>query len=100
MSSDKGELQCVELTTARLMWSAGEQVGCGTMVLVDRQLLCLSNRGDLFLVEPNPKAFKKVAEFRGAIPDTGGYAFTVPVVANDKVYLRFKGLLICYDLIK
>ena len=100
MSTGKGELQCVELKTGKLMWSAGEQVGCGTMVLVDRHLLCLSNRGDLFLVGPNPKAFKKVTEFRGAIPDTRDYAWTVPVVANGKLYLRFKECLICYDLMK
>ncbi len=89
-----------ELKTGKLMWSAGEQVGCGTMVLVDRHLLCLSTRGDLFLVEPNPKAFKKVTEFHGAIPDVRGYAWTVPVVANGKLYLRFKGRLICYDLMR
>ncbi len=100
MSSSKGELQCVELKTGKLMWSAGEQVGCGTIVLVDKHLLCLSSRGDLFLVVSNPKAFKKVTEFLGAIPDTGGYAFTVPVVANGKLYLRFKERLICYDLMR
>lgn len=100
MSSGKGELQSVELKSGRLMWSAGEQVGCGTIVLVDGHLLCLSNRGDLFLVEPNPKAFRKVTEFRGAIPDARGYAWTVPVVANGKLYLRFKEWLICYDLMK
>jgi hypothetical protein len=99
MSSGKGELQCVELKTGRLMWSAGEQVGWGTMILVNSRLLCLSNRGDLFLVEPDPKIFRKVTEFRQAIPDTSGQAWTVPVVANGNLYLRFKERLICYDLL-
>lgn len=100
MSSDKGDLQCVELKSGELMWSAAEQAGWGTIVLVDGHLLCLSNRGDLLLVEPDPKAFKKVTEFRRAIPNIRGYIWTVPVVADGKLYLRCKECLICYDLMK
>lgn len=92
----KGELKCLELKTGKQMWSAGNQVGWGTFVHVDGHLLCLSNKGDLFLVKPDPKEFKKVTEFKGAIP--GDPVWSVPVIVSNRLYLRCKDKLVCYDL--
>ena len=39
------------------------------MVYVDGHLLCLDGKGNLFLVKPDAKAFRKVAEMPNALPD-------------------------------
>ncbi len=97
-SNRKGRLHCLDAESGEEKWSTSE-VGWGTMVAVDGQLLCLSIAGDLFLVKPDPSRFVKVTEFRGAL---GGEvktpAWTLPVVANDRLYLRYLQRLICYDL--
>jgi hypothetical protein len=67
---------------------------------VDGHLICLDIKGNLFLVKPDPYGFKKVGEILGAIPDVKNPAWTVPVVANGKLYLRYLQQLICYDLIQ
>ena len=83
--------------TGKKVWGAGKGAGWGTMVLVDDHLLCLTNRGVLMLVKPDPSGFKKVTEFM-AIP--GKPVWTMPIVAHGKVYVRYKEKMICYDLLK
>jgi len=90
-------LKCVELKTGKEAWSAGKEAGWGMLLLVDGLLLCLNNNGTLLLVEPTPTAFKKVAEFNAI---KGNPVWTVPVVAAEKVFVRHKEHLICYDLKK
>jgi outer membrane protein assembly factor BamB len=94
---NRGHLKCVELATGEEKWSARE-VGWGTLVLVDGHLLCLDIKGNLYLVRPDPGGFVKVAEFPKAISGARNPCWTAPVVANGKVYLRYRQRLICYDL--
>jgi hypothetical protein len=75
-------------------------------------LLCLTWPGDLFLLQPSPDGFKKIAEMKGVLkrtapwmhrglprPDKGPIpCWTLPVVARGKVYLRLSDELVCYDL--
>ena len=56
--------------------------------------------GNLFLVKPDPNQFVKVTEFRGALPGTKHPTWTIPVVANGRLYLRYRQRLICYDLVR
>jgi len=93
-----GDFVCLELADGSEQWKTGE-IGHGTMVRVDGHLMCLDNKGDLFLVKPDPGGFKKVAEFPDAMPDVGKYAWTRPVIANGKLFLRYRQSLICYDLV-
>jgi len=61
-------------------------------------LICLDIKGNLFLIQPNPSGFTKVGEIKSAIADVKNPAWTVPVVANGKIYLRYLQQLICYQL--
>ena len=97
-SQNRGAFRCLELETGALKWSTNE-IGWGTCTWVDGHLLCLDIRGNLSLVRPDPARFVKVAEVPDALGPTRGPVWTVPVVANGRLYLRFKQRLVCYDLI-
>lgn len=95
----KGDFMCIELSSGKIMWITKE-IGQGTTSFVDGYLICQDLKGNLFLVEPDPNEFKKVAEIKGAMPGVRHFAWTVPVIANGKLYLRYMQHLICYDLME
>jgi outer membrane protein assembly factor BamB len=92
-----GEFKCIELSTGREMWST-DQIGQGTTVFADGFLVCMDLKGNLFLIKPDPFGFKKIGEIRAAIEDVKNPAWTVPVIANGKLYLRYLQKLVCYNL--
>ena len=97
---NKGSFKCLNAKTGEEMWSSNE-IGWGTCVFVDGHLLCCDITGNLFLIKPDPKALIQVAEFKNALGKIRqGPAWTVPVIANGRLYLRFKQRLVCYDLLK
>lgn len=96
-SRNNGQFKCIELASAKEMWSTSK-IGQGTTTYVDGHLICLDIKGNLFLVKPEPSAFVKVGEIKAAIGDVKNPAWTVPVVANGKLYLRYLQQLVCYSL--
>ncbi len=99
---NRGDFKCLALDTGAEQWSTGE-IGWGTTVYVDGHLICLDIKGNLFLIEPDPTGLKIVTKFPKAIPyvhdSNKGHAWTIPVIANGKLYLRYRQALICYDLV-
>jgi len=96
-SRNNGQFKCIELATGKEMWSTG-QIGQGTTTFVDGHLICLDIKGNLFLIQPDPSEFKKLGEIKSAVKDVKNPAWTVPVVANGKLYLRYLQQLVCYKL--
>jgi outer membrane protein assembly factor BamB len=94
---NSGLFKCVELSSGKERWATGE-MGWGTAVWADGHLLCMDIKGNLFLVKPSPDAWHKVAEFRGALGPVTNPAWTIPVVANGRLYLRYMQRLVCYKL--
>jgi outer membrane protein assembly factor BamB len=92
-----GQFKCIELSTGKEMWSTS-LIGQGTSTFVDSHLICLDVKGNLFLINPDPSGFKKVGKIMSAIGDVKNPAWTVPVVANGKLYLRYLQQLVCYSL--
>ncbi len=107
---DKGFI-CLDLADGKQKWFTDQLGGPGTVLQVpgpagpngagppppgDR-LLCLNNRGKLMLVEASPDGFRKLSEFQAI---TGHPVWTQPVIAQGRLYVRFAGQLICYDLAK
>jgi len=97
-SRNSGQFKCLELATGKEMWSTSE-IGQGTTAFVDGYLITMDLKGNLFLVIPEPTGFKKVGEIKSAISDVKNPAWTVPVVANGKLYLRYMQQLVCYNII-
>lgn len=90
----KGDLRCVELATGKVKW-VYKKLGYGTMVLIDGHLLCLSDKGRLALIKPDPASCKVVSEFQ-AIDSKP--VWTMPIVARGSLYIRYANRLICYAL--
>lgn len=91
---NRGALKCLRLADGEVMWSVS-RLGCGSLLYVDGVLMVMDNRGRLALVKPNPKGLEKITEFQAI---TGHPVWTTPVIARDKLYVRFTHHLICYRL--
>ena len=96
-SRNNGQFKCIELSSGKEMWSS-EEIGQGTTTFVDGHLICLDIKGNLFLINPNPAKFEKMGEIKSALKDVKNPAWTLPVVANGKLYLRYMQQLVCYKL--
>ena len=96
-SRNNGQFKCIELSTGKEMWSTND-IGQGTTTFVDGHLICLDIKGNLFLVKPDPTGFKQIGKIKSAIEGVRNPAWTVPVVANGKLYLRYLQKLVCYKL--
>ena len=96
-SRNNGQFKCIELSSGKEMWTTNE-VGQGTTTFVDGHLICFDIKGNLYLLKPDPSGFKKMGEIKKAVEDVKNPAWTVPVVANGKLYLRYLQQLVCYQL--
>jgi len=94
---NNGQFKCIQLSTGKVMWSTN-LIGQGTTTYVDGHLICQDLKGNLFLLNPDPSGFKKVGEIKSAIEEVKNPAWTVPVVANGRLYLRYMQQLVCYQL--
>ncbi|MBT4482519.1 MAG: PQQ-like beta-propeller repeat protein [Candidatus Latescibacteria bacterium] len=98
-SQNKGSFKCVDPESGAEIWTSND-IGWGTCVFADEHLLCMDIKGNLFLVKPDPENFIKKSEFRSALGDVKGPVWTKPVLANERLYLRFKQRLICYNIVQ
>lgn len=94
---NRGEFKCLELKTGTEKWATGE-LGWGTCIKLNQYLLCLDIKGNLFLVKPNPEKPEIITSLPNALGKVRGAAWTKPVVAQNKLFLRFKQKLICLSL--
>lgn len=93
-----GQFKCVEMLTGKEVWSTSD-ISWGTIIYADGYLVCFDVKGNLHLVKPSPKEFHKVGEFKNAMEDVKNPAWTAPVIANGKLYLRYLQHLVCYNLL-
>jgi hypothetical protein len=72
--------------------------GKGSIIYADGRLYCRSEgKGTVTLVETNPRQFVVHGSFDP--PDrTSEPAWSQPVIANGRLYLRDHDQLICYDV--
>lgn len=97
-SRNNGQFKCIELATGKEMWNTSE-VGQGTATYADGHIICLDIKGNIFLIKPDPSQFIKSGELKQALKDVKNPAWTVPVIANGKLYLRYLQQLVCYYLV-
>lgn len=82
-------LNCIELSTGNLKWSQ-DNFGMGGLILVNTNLLVLTEDGQLVLVQPNPNAYTELArcrafQFSGSLP---GKCWNNPTFSNGRIYAR------------
>ncbi len=88
------EVRCVDAATGELKWKQ-EKFGLGSITAADGKLILLSERGELFVAEASPVAFKPLARAQVL----GGKCWTTPVLASGRIYCRnAKGNVVCLDV--
>jgi outer membrane protein assembly factor BamB len=93
------QLKCIDMRTGQVRWSV-DNFGHGGIMLVDNQLVVLTELGDLVLVKPDPNAYTELGRFQ-AIPDYHGdtnKCWNSPAIADGRVYIRSTSFAACYDL--
>jgi outer membrane protein assembly factor BamB len=83
--SSKPALRCIDAATGKTKWTESS-IGAGTLIGVNggKQMLILSDKGELHLVEPSADAFSSEASAQVL----SGRCWTAPTLANGHLYLR------------
>lgn len=88
-------LTAMQFATGKVAWKH-RSVGKGSVVYADKKLYLLGEEGVAGLAEATPEGYKEISRFsiaKGNLP-----AWSPPVVANGKLYLRDQDRLISYDI--
>ncbi len=91
-----GFLACLDVKTGDVLWRDREAPK-GSLAMANGQLYLYTEDGTMILIEPNRE---KLVE-RGRFDHPGrsdSPAWTHPVIANGRLYVRDQDLLLCYDL--
>jgi outer membrane protein assembly factor BamB len=99
------KLIATDFVTGKIKWEA-ENFGWASIAAADGQLyLHLIMSGEMVLVEATSEGFREKGRFTPAAPpkhkQSGPYpegAFTYPVIANGRLYIRDLGTLWAYDI--
>ncbi len=99
--NEGGNLICIDFKTGEVMWDGRELprgvAPKGSIVLGDGRLYYRHESGTMTLVELNPERYIERGRFEQ--PDRSrSPAWSHPVLANGKLYLRDQDLLLSYDV--
>ncbi len=91
---DENQLRCLDAATGEVKWT-DKFSGKGSLMLADGKLIVLSDKGELAVADANPGGFKPISRTQAL----GGKCWTVPVLANGKIYCRnAAGDVVCLDV--
>jgi outer membrane protein assembly factor BamB len=96
---NQGGPVCLHLATGEVAWkpkSPGR--GSAAVLYADGHLLFRYDRGEVFWIEADPRAFRVQGRFKAVVGE--GPAWAYPVIHEKKLYLRHADILACYDLAK
>jgi len=98
--NEGGSLVCIDAKTGETQWDAkapGKKAAKGSLAFAEGMFYFRMEDGDVALVEANPKEYVEHGRFTQ--PDrTKLPAWSHPVVANGKLYIRDQNTLFCYDI--
>lgn len=99
--NEGGALVCLDFQTGNVLWDerddADHRAPKGSITLADGRLYYRTEKGAMLLIEPNPKEYVEHGRFDQ--PDRSKQpAWSHPVIANGKLYLRDQDLLFCYNV--
>ncbi len=92
---DDSNLACMNFRTGQVLWKE-RGFDKGSVLLVEDQLIVYGENGILALAEANPKAYTEKSRF--TFSENGRACWSVPVVANGKLYVRDQKRLVCFDV--
>jgi outer membrane protein assembly factor BamB len=88
-------LTAMKFLTGETAWR-DRSVGKGSVIYAEGHLYCQGEDGVIGLVEATPEAYREKSRFqitRGAFP-----MWTLPVIANGRLYIRDQDTLYCYNI--
>lgn len=96
-----GYLACLDFQTGDVLWNEKDmdkrRVTKGSVALADGRIYYRTEEGTVVLIEPSRTEYTERGRFEQ--PDrTRQPAWTHPVVANGKLYIRDQDVLYCYDV--
>jgi outer membrane protein assembly factor BamB len=95
-SNDPGILMCLDLETGKVRWQ-NRSVGKGAVTYADGKIYLRGENSEIALVEATGNEYREQGRFEQ--PDRSALnAWSHPVVAHGRLFLRDQGLLLCYDL--
>ena len=97
-------LVAVEFATGKVKWQA-ESIGSGSVAYADGHLYLHGENGDVALVEATPEGYREKGRFtppaqpkRNKLGPYPEKAWTYPVIANGRLYIRDIWTLWAYDI--
>jgi outer membrane protein assembly factor BamB len=95
-SGDNGRSwQCIDWKTGEQKYSSTE-VGKGATIAANKTLIGYSEKGELFMAEANPSAFKVISKTKVTLGTEQHWAH--PVINNGILYVRHGNVLIAYKI--
>lgn len=86
--------RCVKMETGEVKWTVPGIHECG-QIMADGLAYILDGEGKLILARLSPGRMEKLSEVSGLV---GPKCWTMPVVANGRLYLRDESKLLCLDI--
>lgn len=88
-------LRCIEIPTGKKVWEQ-PQVGSGTIIRYEDNLLILSENGELQVAQASPKGFS----VKNRVQVVGRTTRSYPAIADGLVVIKGPKKLVCLDLRK
>lgn len=92
---------CVEFASGAVKWRH-RAIGAASICFADGRLYLHGENGNVALVEPSPEGYREKGRFSPSDQPKRKSrmekAWTYPVVANGRLYLRDHNMLWCYDV--
>ncbi|MCX8108897.1 MAG: PQQ-like beta-propeller repeat protein [Verrucomicrobiae bacterium] len=99
--NEGGALICLDFKTGDVLWDMRDdpqrRAPKGSIAMADGRLYYRTENGTMLLIEPSRKEYVERGRFEQ--PDRSQQpAWSHPVIANGKLYLRDQDVLLCYDI--
>jgi len=101
--NEGGYLICLDFKTGQVMWDERDKpnrrgVAKGSVAMADGRIYYRQeSNGTMILFEPSPKEYIEHGRFEQ--PERSNKnAWSHPIIANGKLYIRDQDVLLCYDV--
>lgn len=90
---DDANLVCLDFRTGEVRWKE-RGFGKGSLLIADGLLIVYGESGEVALAEASPEAYRERSRFR--FSTQGASCWSVPALAEGRLYLRDQEKLACY----